>query len=340
MTYVTRKGADSAYGPTESVLAQLQFTYDFTFWAGYIGGLGAYRVWTQEEWDVLRQANKPSEPFGALPIWVPPLSLETDPTEDAYECMDNIRAKGMDGKACALDTEAVERGNPRLVSYVDTWCKRIKALEAEPIVYAGAGYVPSGVLGWFPRWGDSMPVVWVQAHGRTMVQTAPTTQTGFAYDEDYASPDFPFCSWQATSPETKKSAPPAVPVYTPKLGNTTLVTERYTVRYGDTLWGIAQKFYHNTSYWTEIARWNNIPVPNLLQEGTVLKLYNVPTVSTSPFHPNGHTVVVKPGDTLSSLALHYYGNAMDWPRIYNANRYAIGTNPNLLHVGTKLVIPA
>jgi nucleoid-associated protein YgaU len=49
--------------------------------------------------------------------------------------------------------------------------------------------------------------------------------------------------------------------------------------------------------------------------------------------------VVQPGDTLRSIAEDQYGDASQWPRIYDANRDVIGPNPDALVAGTKLVIP-
>jgi len=50
-----------------------------------------------------------------------------------------------------------------------------------------------------------------------------------------------------------------------------------------------------------------------------------------------HTV--RGGDTLSHLALHYYGNARKWPKIYEANKETM-TNPNYLYIGQKVLVPA
>lgn len=43
--------------------------------------------------------------------------------------------------------------------------------------------------------------------------------------------------------------------------------------------------------------------------------------------------------TLWGLSQHYYGNGKYWRRIYDANRNKI-KNPNVLHVGWRLVIPS
>jgi nucleoid-associated protein YgaU len=50
--------------------------------------------------------------------------------------------------------------------------------------------------------------------------------------------------------------------------------------------------------------------------------------------------VVQPGDTLRSIALDEYGDAEQWQRIYQANRAAIGPNPDALVAGMTLQIPA
>jgi hypothetical protein len=50
-----------------------------------------------------------------------------------------------------------------------------------------------------------------------------------------------------------------------------------------------------------------------------------------------HTVIG--GDTLSHLALHYYGNARKWPKIYEANKETMA-NPHYLYIGQKVLVPA
>jgi NitT/TauT family transport system substrate-binding protein len=49
--------------------------------------------------------------------------------------------------------------------------------------------------------------------------------------------------------------------------------------------------------------------------------------------------IVAAGDTLSHMALAYYGNAMKWENIYQANKTTM-KNPNYLYVGQKILIPS
>jgi nucleoid-associated protein YgaU len=48
--------------------------------------------------------------------------------------------------------------------------------------------------------------------------------------------------------------------------------------------------------------------------------------------------VIKSGDTLSKLAKQYYGNAQEYPRLFEANREVI-QDPNLIYPGQKIRIP-
>ncbi|UCF06559.1 MAG: LysM peptidoglycan-binding domain-containing protein [bacterium] len=50
-----------------------------------------------------------------------------------------------------------------------------------------------------------------------------------------------------------------------------------------------------------------------------------------------HTI--RPGETLSGLALRYYGNGNRWRAIYERNRDRIGPDPNRIMAGDKVIIP-
>lgn len=94
----------------------------------------------------------------------------------------------------------------------------------------------------------------------------------------------------------------------------------YTVKKGDTLSNIASKY--NTTY-QKLAEYNNIENPNLIHVGQVIK---IPTTSKPV------TYTVKAGDTLSGIAAKYNTT---YQKIAKDNNIE---NPNLIHVGQKLVI--
>ena len=73
-----------------------------------------------------------------------------------------------------------------------------------------------------------------------------------------------------------------------------------------------------------------------------------PAVSPSPTVPSAQSTVpperyddytVAPGDSLRSIALRLYGDSEQWVRIYDANRAAIGADPDAIVVGARLRIP-
>ncbi len=51
------------------------------------------------------------------------------------------------------------------------------------------------------------------------------------------------------------------------------------------------------------------------------------------------TYVVKGGDSLSEIAQREMGDGDRWKELYEANKAAIGDDPDLIQPGTELTIP-
>lgn len=146
---------------------------------------------------------------------------------------------------------------------------------------------------------------------------------------------------------------------------------KYTIKEGDTLFSIADKYYGDGYKYEEIAKANNIPDVDSLQTGqeiTVPKLEGVaaasPTAtavaaaSTEPqATPNtqpvnggtggndstvwgakieGDNYTVVEGDWLSTIAARAYGDVMAYDKIAKANNIS---NPDVIVPGMSLKLP-
>lgn len=138
-------------------------------------------------------------------------------------------------------------------------------------------------------------------------------------------------------PPTKPEAP-RVPETPPKPPAVVKKPMMHTVVKGDTLWGIARKYYGNGARYKEIFNANKAKIknPNLIYPGQVFVIPGVDAKETTA--PKAKTYKVVKGDYLRKIAKQFYGNEMDWPKIYNANKSII-KNPDLINIGMVLVIP-
>ena len=120
------------------------------------------------------------------------------------------------------------------------------------------------------------------------------------------------------------SAPTPTPV--PSTGRVC----KYTVRRGDTLYGIARRYGTTVS---AIASYNGIRNPNFIWVGQRLLIPNCITPPPPPPPPSGcFTYTVRRGDTLSGIAARY--GTTTW-RLVNLNRIR---NPNIIYVGQRLTV--
>ena len=123
------------------------------------------------------------------------------------------------------------------------------------------------------------------------------------------------------------------------------VPRTYQVQPGDTLATIAIKFYGSPQHWIDIATANPFADPRRLQVGQTLRLPDpddMLDIANFPVQqPSSRAVThtIRPGESLYSIAKRYYKNANRWRVIFDANRDVLGSDPDDLQPGTKLVIP-
>lgn len=131
---------------------------------------------------------------------------------------------------------------------------------------------------------------------------------------------------------------------------------KYTVKDGDTLFMIADKYYQDGYKYTEIAKANSLTNPDQIETGQVLEIPQ-PTASPEPqdkvaatealgtgggnetiWGPRieGDKYTVVEGDWLSKIAGRAYGDIQTFDKIAKANNIL---NPDLIEPGATLTIP-
>lgn len=111
----------------------------------------------------------------------------------------------------------------------------------------------------------------------------------------------------------------------------------YTVKEGDTLFAISEKYYGDGYKYVEVAQANNLTNPDQIDKGQVLKmpkLLEAENLWGEKITGDSYTVVS--GDWLSKIAGRAYGDIYAYERIAKANNIR---NPDLIEPGTVLTIP-
>lgn len=125
---------------------------------------------------------------------------------------------------------------------------------------------------------------------------------------------------------------------------------KYTVKEGDTLFTIAEKYYADGYKYPEIAKANNLTNVDQIEIGQILQ---IPKPSPSPKQEEalgtggddstiwgprieGNTYTVVEGDWLSKIAGRAYGDIFAYDRIAKANNIP---NPDHIESGMVLTIP-
>lgn len=138
---------------------------------------------------------------------------------------------------------------------------------------------------------------------------------------------------------------------------------KYTVKSGDTLWSIAEKFYQSGYNWVDIQKANKLSDASVISAGQELDIPDVSpkllgstnkkneeatmsaketeTTKMTEVTPTeapilSETYTVQKGDTLWAIAKRTYGDGFQWKKIATANKLK---NPSVIHSGNVLTLP-
>lgn len=124
---------------------------------------------------------------------------------------------------------------------------------------------------------------------------------------------------------------------------------KYTVKEGDTLFSVAEKYFADGYQYPEIAKANNLTNPDQIETGQILQIPKPSPVEQSPVPATGggdatiwgpriegNTYTVVEGDWLSKIAGRSYGDIFAYDKIAKANNIS---NPDLIEPGMVLNLP-
>ncbi len=119
----------------------------------------------------------------------------------------------------------------------------------------------------------------------------------------------------------------------------------YIIESGDTFSSIAIRFYGSAEHWIDIAAANPFANPKRLRVGQAIRLPHPQDVlspqpqAVAVSGRDAPTHIVRPGESLYTIATRYYKDPGLWRAIFDANRETIGTDPDRLQAGMVLTIP-
>lgn len=164
-------------------------------------------------------------------------------------------------------------------------------------------------------------------------------------DRSLAMAEYPAPDSATSAQETSLwSTPDEVASASISGSQSSLGERRHIIGPGDTFESIALRYLGSRSMWVAISQANPMVDPVRLKPGDVVRIPDQAEIqrfgNQDIRHPDKVVdYVVRPGDTLSTIAKRFYDNPTKWRVIFNANRERIGKDPNRMQAGTRLVIP-
>lgn len=155
--------------------------------------------------------------------------------------------------------------------------------------------------------------------------------------------------WPALPPQTTLApteAPQQAALRKPVQQPRGMTGRIYRVQPGDTLWAIAQKTFGDPTRWPELYQANRsrLASAHLIRPDQTLELGSVQQASRGSARKTsassgGSRYVVKPGDTLGTIARRHFGKASQWPVLYSLNQDRLA-DPHRIFPGQELRLPS
>jgi len=180
----------------------------------------------------------------------------------------------------------------------------------------------------------------------------------FPAGDDRETPSSPSSGEGAPRWDVRSDAPDTRSILVDRTPEPTTRTVEHVVKGGDTLWGLAKRYYGNALRLSAIHEANRDKLPTQdspLRIGMKLVIPDVrvetgmagvggtaalpsAAVGETPAATEHDTYVVRPGDTLGVIAQRFYGDDRMTRPIISANP-RLAANPDRIVVGWKLRIP-
>lgn len=101
--------------------------------------------------------------------------------------------------------------------------------------------------------------------------------------------------------------------------SSTVASDEYIVKYGDSWWGIAQNILGNGNDMYELANYNNLTINSMLKPGQKLKIPNGKNINTDPDIKKYKTYIVKSGDSWWGIAQNQLGDGFKYRTLAEFN---------------------
>lgn len=133
------------------------------------------------------------------------------------------------------------------------------------------------------------------------------------------------------------------PSESPRKNVTTVTTlgskdNDYTIKVGDTLYEIADRYYGDSEYYDEIAEYNNIEDANKIKAGDTIKLPNKLAPNVEYMGSVVKSYTISSGDSLISICEKFY-NDNNYETALRLAKYNNIENPDLIKLGQTIEIP-